>query len=317
MKRGLCLLLALWGAWPVWGKTPPQRDQTQITAKLLVVTKNDKHLTLTGGVTAHRPLTGGHMTSSRMELKRDLQTDKISWGRAEGQVTAYEGEKLMVSEYATFDDNEKVATLQGQVIATTGELFLFGHLLRYDYELEKGRMWGEENRPVHLIFHKKKPDELGKRLPMKAWAKEILLNRPALKITLEGEVKVVNTSDGSEMRAERMELFLNEQEEAEQMIAEGSFTLAEPGRQSKAKRAIFDFETEIITLLEEAFVRSEKDDSEVKGDHIEMHQDRNKGILSTGKTQAPLRMDIKVDLPSQQKPKATLEFDGDRLITPP
>jgi len=264
-------------------------DKATIRGDRMILTQSNQNMILEGHVKALKHRTQSRLRAERLELKRDENSEELSWGRAEGEVLLIESNRLLLTEYATFDDEVKIAQLQGKVFITTGELFMKGHKLDYNYEEERGRLVGK-NIPVELILHKKDPDEQGRRLPIQGWADEILIDRGGLKITLQGQVRLEDLGDNSEMLANRVEIFFNEAEELQELIAVGNFSLKQPKRNSKAGRAHLDYNTKIITLTEDAYVRQAQE-AAIKGDRIQMHMDSKKGILKAGRHR-PVRIEL-------------------------
>ena len=272
--------------------TPLLADSAQIKGDKMEVDKETNKMKLQGHVFAIRKTTGSTLQADQLELTRDEITEKLTLGKAEGGVVLHDELDVVLCEYLNFDDSEKIAQLQGNIFFTTGELFLTGHKLRYNYEAEKGHLFGEARKQTTSTFHREKPDVNGQRLPIKAWAKEIIINRALGKITLQGSVKVIDETDGSTMTAQRMDVYLTKKEQVKEIIADGDFTLNQPGRKANSDRAFLDYQTEIITLTGKAFVK-EEGSAAVNSGRIEMFMDSNKGNLK-GEDKEQVSVDVEL-----------------------
>ncbi|MDX2471042.1 MAG: LptA/OstA family protein [SAR324 cluster bacterium] len=257
---------------------PVYAESAKITSDKMLVDKETNIMKLLGNVFALRQATGGTLRAEELELTRSKETDQLTYGKAEGKVVLHEELDIVLCEYLNFDDSSKIAILQGDVFVTTGEIFLKGHKLRYNYEEEKGRLYAKSQGETEASFYREKPDKNGNRMPINAWAKEIIINRPLGKLTLQGGVRILDESDGSTMNAERMDVYLNKDESLKEIVADGNFQMEQPGRSAKSNRAILDYITEIITLTGNAYLK-EVGEAAVQSQRIEMHMDSEKGML--------------------------------------
>lgn len=96
----------------------------------------------------------------------------------------------------------------------------------------------------------------------------------------------------SQFDAQRAEVFLNKQDEVDVIIASGDVVIMQNGRTSKAQKAVFDYNTEIIRLIEDAYVK-EEGQVEVTSSYIEMHMNVSKGMIK-GKKESPVKIEIPV-----------------------
>ena len=267
-------------------------EAARIKSDKMLADKETNVMKLLGHVFATRQTTGGTLRSEELELTRSLETNQLTYGKAEGKVVLHEELDIVLCEYLNFDDSSKIAILQGDIFITTGEIFLKGHKLRYNYEEEKGNLYAKENELTEASFYREKPDKYGNRMPVKAWAKEIIINRPLGKITLQGGVKLLDESDDSTMTAERMDVYLNKDETLKEIIADGHFQMKQPGRDARSDRATLDYLTEIITLTGNAYLK-EVGEAAVQSGRIEMHMDSEKGtFVGEEKKQVTVDLDI-------------------------
>ncbi len=266
-------------------------DKARITSERMRVDKDQGVMILEGKVRGLLRNKGTKLQAERMELRRPPEGGKVNWGRAEGNLWLSEENHLALADYAIFDDAIATTHLQGRVFVTTGELFLKGHKLDYQYEVDKGRLVGKK-QPCEVIYHKKDPDSTGQRLPVEAWADEVLFNRELSKVVLQGRVKVIYQGDRSQMQANRVTLYFNEQEELERVLAEGHFRMTQPKRASRAARALFDYGPQTVKLMGKAFAQ-EVGEAAVRGEVIKMHMNEDLGIIESGRHQ-PVRIDVDI-----------------------
>lgn len=92
--------------------------------------------------------------------------------------------------------------------------------------------------------------------------------------------------------AQRAEIFLNKNDEIDLVIASGKVEITQKGRVSKADKAVFDYNTGIIKLIGDAYVK-EKGKVEVTSAFIEMHKSVSKGMIK-GKKESPVKIEIPV-----------------------
>lgn len=96
----------------------------------------------------------------------------------------------------------------------------------------------------------------------------------------------------SKFDAQRAEVFLNKQDEVDVIIASGQVVIFQDGRTSKADRAVFNYSTEIIKLIGNAYMK-EDGQIEISSSFIEMHMNVSKGIIK-GKKESPVKIEIPV-----------------------
>jgi len=306
------------------------RDFVTITAsKTAVIDRSKGTAVWQKNVHVIRRSTGSTLMTDQLSIERDTTSDQLVWAEANGSVHAvyYQGqvseEKLdQVSEekgnppdrlnlpqephsvvtcdLATFSRKTALAELQGRVHILSKDFELQAEKIRYDYRAERGKITARPGEQVQFVFYKK-PTTNGMqptaRAPVRqkvsGVATEILANRPSRKMVLQGKVYIIDYSDQSQFRADRAELFFNEQEEIEIIIANGNFSMNQPGRVSRSDRAVFEYAKEEVTLIGNAYVK-EDNKVEVTSARIKMYIKVNQGIIR-GVDDIPVKMEIEID----------------------
>ncbi len=266
-----------------------------------------------------RKSTGSTLITDQLSIERDRGSGRVARVEADGHVKATyfrnpvdAGEKptgkqtdsprkphsIITCQQLTFNRNSKLVQLNGAVNIQSKEYDLQAETVRYDYQAERGRITAKKGDQVRFGFNKTEQADNPDRDQLESnrvsgVADEIRVDRPALKAVLQGNVMIVDHSDHSEFKAERAELFFDKHEEIESIIANGNFTMIQPGRSSKSDRAVFEYDKEEVTLIGNAFVK-EKDDLEVSSARIKMFMKVNKGII-TGVDDVPVKMNINID----------------------
>jgi len=266
-----------------------------------------------------RKSTGSTLITDRFSIERDRSSGRVVRAEAYGNVKATyfrnsvnAGEKpngkqtdstrkphsTISCQQITFNRNLKLVQLNGTVNIQSEEFDLQAETVRYDYQAERGSFTAKKGDQVRFGFYKMaqtdNPD--GDQLEsnqISGMADEIRIDRPALKAVLQGNVMIVDHSDQSEFKAERAELFFDKREEIETIIANGNFSMVQPGRSSRSERAVFEYDKEEVTLIGNALVK-EKDDLEVSSARIKMYMKVEKGII-TGDNDIPVKMNIDIE----------------------
>ncbi|MFH2132841.1 MAG: LptA/OstA family protein, partial [bacterium] len=261
-----------------------------------------------------------------LSIERDTTSDRLVWAEANGSVHAvyYQGpdseekpgqvseekgispdnlnlpsepHSVVTCDLATFSRKTALAILQGRVHIQSKEFELQAEKIHYDYHAERGKITARPGEQVQFVFYKM-PSTNGLqptttdpvRQKVSGVATEILVNRPSRKMVLQGKVYIIDHSDQSQFRADRAELFFNEQEEIEIIIANGNFSMNQPGRVSRSDRAVFEYANEEVTLIGNAYVK-EDNKVEVTSARIKMYIKVNQGIIR-GVDDIPVKMEI-------------------------
>lgn len=313
----LCGLLAIF----LIQATARAKDVVTITSdKTAVVDKSKGTAIWRKNVHLVRLLTGSNLLTDKLSVERDLKSKRIIWAEADGNVKAYyfrpmdgsvedpteTGSKeyhlhtTITCDYASYSRNTSLAELKGSVHVKSVEGTLDAEKIRYHTVEERGHITAKRGEQVQFVFFKKSSSKENsttnaqtEQQPVSGRADEIRLDRKARKAVLQGNVYVINRSDLSEFNSNRADLFFDEQEEIDTIIASGQFSMKQPGRISRADRAVFEYKTEEVTLIGNAYVK-EKEDMEVTSARIKMYIKVNKGIIS-GVDDVPVKMKIEIE----------------------
>lgn len=304
----VCLML-----FPVPVTTARTRDTVTITSdKTAVVDKTKGTAVWQKNVRVIRTSTGSNLRSDRLSIKRDLKGKRINHAEALGNVKAVfhrqsetgstplqVSKSIVTCDRATFDRDSSLAELSGNVHVQTPDFELQADRLRYNIQTERGKITASPGQQVRILFYKKQgpsePETNASRSETQkitGLADEILVDRPAHKSVLQGKVLIIDHSDQSEFKADRAELFFDDLEEIETIVASGRFSMKQPKRLSKAERAVFEYATEEVTLIGDAYVK-EDDNMEVSSARIKMYMKVNRGIIS-GFDDVPVKMKIEI-----------------------
>lgn len=150
-----------------------------------------------------------------------------------------------------------------------------------------------------MFYKKPSPNQLKadtenpERQKITGVADEILVDRVGRKAVLQGKVVVDDHSDQSRFKADRAELFFDEVEEIKTIIADGNFSMNQPKRISRANRAVFEYQTDEVTLIGNAYVK-EENNMEISSARIKMYMKVDRGIIS-GVDDVPVKMKIELE----------------------
>lgn len=292
------------------------KDIVTITSeKTAVIDKNKGTAVWRKNVTIVQESTGSNLLSDRFTIRRNAGSDEIVWAEAVGKVKAVYfrpiPEPLPVSvetknlphtiitcHKAIFSRDDTRVKLSGDVQVRSMDAELDADAVAYDYRKERGKITAAPGEQVSFVFYKKTGPDDGKpgtqetRSRITGEADEIRFDRGAGKAILQGSVRIDDHAENSHMKADRSELFFNEQEEIETVVASGRFFMKQPARTSRADRALFDYRTEEVTLIGNAYVK-EDDNMEISSARIQMYMKVDKGIIS-GYDDVPVKMKIEI-----------------------
>ena len=316
-KTVVCLLVAIFMAGMVQAK-----DIVTITSdKTAVVDKTKGTAVWKKNVIVTRKSTGSNMTTDRLSIQRELAGKRIIWAEADGNVKALyfrtpqdanrkssenqTPQKPVVHtriscDLATFSRKTRLAILSGAVDVQSADFDLQAEKIVYHYDSEKGTLTAKRGEQVRFVFYKKletgAPNTIEARSDVQkvsGVADEMRFDRQSRKAVLQGSVHIIDHSDQSQFRSDRSELFFDKQEEIETIVASGNFSMNQPERYSKADRAVFEYATEEVTLIGNAYVK-ENNNMEVRSARIKMLMKANQGIIS-GDDDIPVEMKIEIE----------------------
>lgn len=280
----LCLLF-----WVPWATLVAQ-EKAQLKGESMTINQKKRTLVIERQVVGHQPLRDIHLKSDRLELLRDASTDDVNYLALEGKTEVTQKDLFAHFDRGVYERRMGLATLTGHLIAGNLELKIEGHQLRYDLNQKTGSITALPGEKVRFWFNRKETDGQAEVHPVEGQASEVLVYESLKKMVLQGAVEVVDRFDQSKIKAERMVVFLNQENQLDELTASGGVDMAQPGRVSTSDRAVFDYGPQLITLLGNAKV-SQAGEGDVEGEKIEMHMDVSQGFI-TGKRSTPLRMEI-------------------------
>jgi lipopolysaccharide export system protein LptA len=299
------------------------KDTIIITSKkTAVIDKTRGTAVWRDNVVVVRKSTGSKLMTNLFSVARDTISERLIWAEASGNVKANyyrspadDHEKslnitpdlqpaphsIITCDQATYSRKSALAELVGSVDIQSQDFELQAEKIRYDYQIERGKITAKVGQKVQFVFYKKElsddqpPSDMGlTRQKISGSAKEILVNRLSRKIVLQGGVFIIDHSDQSQFKADRTDLFFDEQDEIETAVANGNFSMNQPGRISRSDRAKFDYDREEVTLTGNAYVKEEENKVEVTSDRINMYIKVNQGIIR-GVDDVPVKMEIEID----------------------
>ncbi len=298
------------------------KDTITITSeKTAVIDKTRGTAVWRDNVVVVRKSTGSTLITTQLSIEGYPNMSRLDWLEAAGKVKVIYYSSLaddhkkyaetksgllplpdavLTCDLATFSRKTALAELTGTVHIQSKDFALQAEKIRYDYHAERGKITAKVGEQVHFVFYKKvsrneqqTSSEQPVRQKISGVADEILVNRSSRKIILQGEVLVIDHSDQSQFKAQRTELFFDEKKDIESVIANGNFSMNQPGRVSRSDRADFDYDKEEVTLTGNAFVKEDQK-VEVTSARIKMFIKVNQGIIK-GVDGVPVKMEIEID----------------------
>jgi len=261
------------------------------------------------------------LLSDRLTVVRNAATGRIMMAEAEGNVRGayYQSEELPPQADATADTGRKslhtrfvcntltfnrksaLGILKGNVQIWSKEFEITAEHVQYQYLREKGTITAKENEQVGFVFYGKHDpqtiaaDREKQKIVRQVTgvADEIRFDRSVGKAVLQGKVHVTDHVDQSQFRSDRAELFFNDLEEIETVVADGNFSMNQPRRFSRADRAMLEYGSEEVTLMGNAYVKDDSNNLEINSARIKMYMKVDKGIIS-GVDDVPVKMKIEI-----------------------
>jgi len=288
------------------------QDFLTATSELTTIDKAKHTIQLDKNVYIVRKSSGSSLNTDRLILMKDATSDQFLTGEAIGNVeinfynipkNSGESQKSVEKghlncDYAHFDRSLTSVLLNGNLRVKTNNYFIQADKIRYNYGSEKGKITAKPEQQVKVIIKKKSKPNAGnsnqkQENEIVGLADQVLIDKPAGKLVLQGNVFLNDQQENSKFKSNRADLFFDEQDEIEKIIANGKFSLSQPGRISTANRATFNYHTEIIDLIGDAVVK-ENNQVEFTAPKIKMYLKVKKGVIQ-GVDQVPVKMKIELD----------------------
>ncbi|MDT8446435.1 MAG: LptA/OstA family protein [bacterium] len=284
MKAWLCLICLLLPLPAV------AQSKASLVGIQMLVDKEKGHMTVIGEVVVRQEAREMVLTADRLELERDTISDEITFAKASGSVVVHQKDGFAQFDQGQFDRNLNLVLAEGNLVLGDQQTRVTGHRARYDLDRKTAQVTPLPGAQVHFELQKKSQLNPGEYSQVKGQASEILLFEAVRKAVLQGAVALRDEEEMADLSAQRLVLFLDQNDELEEITASGGFRMAQPGRKSKSDRAVLDYRKRIVTLLGNAEV-SQVDEGRVEGDRIEMYMDVDKGLVQ-GKHRQPVRIEI-------------------------
>jgi len=289
------------------------KDSVLVTSdKIVEINKTAGTAVLRDNVKAVRKSSGSSLFTDYLLIVRDTTSDTLLKVLADGNVEIVHREAPKTDSQPTgptedpnpvfvwchraaFERAAATGELDGSVRIRADDFQLDAENVRYHYDTGFGRILPAAGKQVRLLVYKTQSPSVSlhpARTEIIGLADEIRVHKPSRKIILQGAVHVLDTADQSEFKAKRADIFLDAEDKVETVLANEDFSLTQPGRFSKADRAVFEYRLEEVTLIGNAYVK-EKDQLEITSAQIRMHLKVNKGLIQ-GIDDVPVRMEIQI-----------------------
>lgn len=283
----------LWLAFLLWPALVWAQDKAVLTAIKAEVFKEQGRVVLIGQVRGRQPEREMTLKADRLEMLRQKGSDDLTHLDVKGNVVLTQRDATAEFDHGTYEKGIGLATIEGSVILTDPKTRIEGHRAIYDLNRQSAKVLAQPDERVFFRLLKSAQDDPNRLVPVEGRAKEILLFEVSRKAVLQQQVEVHDQEEDAHLTAGRVVIFLDENQELEEMTASGGFTMKQPGRDSKSDRAVLDYKKRLVTLLGNAEV-FQLDEGRVEGERIEMHMDPEKGLVS-GQRRQPLRIEIPLD----------------------
>ncbi|MBU2513348.1 hypothetical protein KJ966_18565 [bacterium] len=275
-----------------------------------VLNKSKGTALLNGNVEIVHKSTGSTLITDELFLIREKDSGDLAYAKAKGSVkmdlnSLDEYEQLertthVICDQALYDKIKAVAELKGNVEVISHDYKINADIVYYDLEKETGRITEIPGKKVRMVFYKNRPQAETKAFDLTdtqglvdGQAIEIKLNKKLNKLIFQGDVRFFDHDEKALFTSKKADLFFNNKDELEKIIAYGNVILSQPQRNSASDRADFDYLTEIVTLTGNARLK-EVDQLEVFSSVIRLHMDETKGMVESG-VHVPVKMKAKVD----------------------
>ncbi len=278
-----------------------------------ILDKKQGTVRLIGSVSIVQKTTGSTLKADEIFLRRNRLSGKLVYAKATKFVEALLIQKKTATQSlgirktkvfcneAVFDKDKSTAYLEGNVLVVSYDMRMTAEKLRYDLKEENGVITNLPGKKVVFLFSKErkpsqgflteKPDQQGL---VEGKASEIRFSESLNKLVLQGNVTLYDHDEEASFASEKADLFFNQKDELEMIIAYGNVKLTQPKRSSISDRVDFDYIKEIVTLTGNATLK-EVDQLEISSSIIRMHMDEDKGMVESGQS-TPVRMKTKIDV---------------------
>ncbi len=310
-KNSLVCLFALIGCLLFNFQLSGQDDFVTIKSNETIrIDKAKGNAILKGEVVIVQESTKSLLKSELVEIKRDNASRKIklikATGEVEGTFNEFDPETndvrtvFLFCKTAELDRDLNRAVLSGGVRIQSHDFELTADSIDYDLILEFGTITEIPGKQVKIILIKdpdatKIPSEkIGEAVSqvIEGLADEFRVNRSSKKITLQGKINIHDKTENAEFSGNRADLFFDQDEKLQRIVAYQNVVISQPKRTSKADRAVFDYRSNSITLTGNASVK-EKNQMEMNAPRITLHMDEDKGFIS-GDNNTPVKSKIKI-----------------------
>lgn len=260
---------------------------------------------LQGNVFVEHRSTKSTLNSDTLFFKRKQDSNEIQKANATGNVKislireagkSEPSQMHIFCDKASLKNNLKLIELMGSVKVESDEGVIRAEKVTYNYQEHTGKITELPGKQVEMIFFRGNTENDGgdNKHPgdVTASADEILVHRNTRKITFQGDVSFRNPVDELLFKAERAIAFLSEKDELETVVASGEVHISQPGRNSSADRAVFNYTEQTVSLFGNAVVK-EKNQLEIRSQNFKMYMNVDKGMVESSDSK-PLQMNIEV-----------------------
>lgn len=233
---------------------------------------------------------GGQMKTDLFNLHYDASRNPER-AIAEGNVEFSKDQLIGTCTKAIVLKQQNTAELFNLVHIRYKDSWLKAHHIKYNYKNGAGIIKGNVNKPV-TFFYEIIDEVTGKKLnKVEGKADQITINQLKQEVVLQGKVSMKESQSNATMTTRRLQVKYNQFQKIDKIYANGKFVLKQENRLSTSDRAILDYTKEIIILIGNAKVETEK--GTLQSSRIEMHMKSSRGLIKADKDR-PLKM--KIDL---------------------
>jgi lipopolysaccharide transport protein LptA len=265
-----------------------------IEAEQMVVDKKAGFTLLEGHVSVLVRAKKISLKARKLKINRDSLSRKIIKARADFEVVVEVKGEIFKGDHIYYDRLQSLLELKGNIYLQLKKGTVTAEHLLYNLKSEKGKITAKKSEAIKIQIYATQKN--GRETKFKMQAGELLIDKKTGKLVLLQNVQVKDLEQDLILNTNRATLFFNQVEEIEEIIAEGNFSLKQPGRYSLADRAHFDYKTDKIVLSGAVTVKN-RDQIELHSSRVEMFLDVAKGFISGG-DKRPLQ--LKIPLPNQQ-----------------
>ena len=165
------------------------------------------------------------------------------------------------------------------------------HTVKYNYQLGNGTIKGDLKNPVSFYYELIDPQSMKQNI-VKGNANQISINQQKREVILQGAVYIEDMPLKSILQTHHLLVNYNLNKEIDKAYANGAFKLKQENRVSTSDRAILDYSTEVVTLIGNARVETEK--GIMQSSRIEMYMKSEKGLIKAEKDK-PLKIEIELE----------------------